>query len=535
MAPITKLNSYINQVIPYAWDDSESWFEFLAKIQAKVNELVVANNDFFSVDVREYIIDKIDSWKIDGTLAAIIQPMINELTGIPYNVMMFGAVADGVENDTLSIQAAIDYAHSKGGGVVSLPIPPLDGFYNVTGTLILKKNVELRGASSYSNLDISHQTRIRHNPTVPGSDLFILDSPPSTLGYLPGVKIANLTVSGNANSNIAFKLHYPTNLTMSNVYILGGFEDGIEIKQGMNCRFEMVNIIHIRQTCLVIKKESTTLTFDSCYFHESNTPVRIESGNLGISFVNQCIFESCMNGLDIHVNNQVVFESPYVEHIPRSNPGVAIFKLGINGADEPSYSKGTCVIIGGDIKGINAALDESSLAFQLDRWASLVVIGGRVMNFYKTIEKTNNTKTVSFVGLFEQQIAIKLLDVAGINVLGSNYLGENTTNKYFHVPPLPQYDTTKYAMLFGPVTPDIGNIGNNVALTCENVHGVAALKIRKGDGRTGMIQTVQFGSTAERPTTGLVMGMMYFDYSLNKPIWVNTTLNGWIDATGETV
>ena len=45
----------------------------------------------------------------------------------------------------------------------------------------------------------------------------------------------------------------------------------------------------------------------------------------------------------------------------------------------------------------------------------------------------------------------------------------------------------------------------------------------------------QSGTTAQRPTSGLWAGRMYFDISLGangKPIWVNKGLTGWVLADG---
>lgn len=43
------------------------------------------------------------------------------------------------------------------------------------------------------------------------------------------------------------------------------------------------------------------------------------------------------------------------------------------------------------------------------------------------------------------------------------------------------------------------------------------------------------GLTSERPTTNLQCGMMFFDRTLNKPIWRNKDNNGWVDAMGTSV
>lgn len=43
------------------------------------------------------------------------------------------------------------------------------------------------------------------------------------------------------------------------------------------------------------------------------------------------------------------------------------------------------------------------------------------------------------------------------------------------------------------------------------------------------------GSTANRPFSTAFVGMMYFDTTLNKPIWRNSANSGWVDATGASV
>lgn len=44
------------------------------------------------------------------------------------------------------------------------------------------------------------------------------------------------------------------------------------------------------------------------------------------------------------------------------------------------------------------------------------------------------------------------------------------------------------------------------------------------------------GPTQSRPSiVGGMRGVMYFDTGLNKPIWVNSNENGWVDAAGKAV
>ena len=43
------------------------------------------------------------------------------------------------------------------------------------------------------------------------------------------------------------------------------------------------------------------------------------------------------------------------------------------------------------------------------------------------------------------------------------------------------------------------------------------------------------GPTSARPATGLATGRMYFDTTLNKPIWRNASNTGWTDYSGAAV
>lgn len=64
------------------------------------------------------------------------------IDGAPVNVLDYGAVGDGIANDTAAIQAAIDYVESIGGGIVFFP----KGEYKCN--VILKSGVTLTSLST---------------------------------------------------------------------------------------------------------------------------------------------------------------------------------------------------------------------------------------------------------------------------------------------------------------------------------------------------------------------------------------------------
>jgi hypothetical protein len=65
------------------------------------------------------------------------------------NVKDFGAVGDGVADDTIAIQSALNYCYSTGGGIVHLP--PTGNAYRITDSLTIDFGVVLQGESTNWN------------------------------------------------------------------------------------------------------------------------------------------------------------------------------------------------------------------------------------------------------------------------------------------------------------------------------------------------------------------------------------------------
>lgn len=112
-------------------------------------------------------------------------------TGLYIDVTEYGAVGNGQEDDTESIQRAIDAAAALDGACVVFPKTPPNGYYKTTAPLLLPSFITLKGVGA-------HQGAPRINNHV--SDVFRQrDS-----NFLKSVTIENLYISAYAGQAFAF-------------------------------------------------------------------------------------------------------------------------------------------------------------------------------------------------------------------------------------------------------------------------------------------------------------------------------------------
>ena len=139
----TKVDSFrfwCQKVLPLVYDDSLSYYELLCKVVDYLNNTIAdvntlgtdvdnlnnafiklqeyVNNYFSSLDVQEEINNKLDEMTKDGTFDKLLAKFI---VGI-INVKAIGAKGDGVNDDTVYFQKAINYNQ-----IIFIP----NGTYNV--------------------------------------------------------------------------------------------------------------------------------------------------------------------------------------------------------------------------------------------------------------------------------------------------------------------------------------------------------------------------------------------------------------------
>jgi hypothetical protein len=105
------------------------------------------------------------------------------------NVKDFGAVGDGVTDDTAAIQAAIDYSNSIGGCIVFLP----EGIYKTSSPIQLKQKVLLNGSGTRSTTIVGNGT---HS---------VISAVGSISNILSSGKLSNLTIRGSSKVNTNVK------------------------------------------------------------------------------------------------------------------------------------------------------------------------------------------------------------------------------------------------------------------------------------------------------------------------------------------
>jgi hypothetical protein len=141
-----------------------------------------------------------------------------------YNVKNYGAVGDGTTDDYTAVMAAINAAHTAGGGIVMFPM----GTYRInsqivmpnlgTGTLYQQNPITLRGMTSQFSGYLDGNSNVRGTVL----DLRYAGSDPKICTYAIGLlTFENLTLTDLGTSSNAFVYTTLTTLRTSNVTIQG--------------------------------------------------------------------------------------------------------------------------------------------------------------------------------------------------------------------------------------------------------------------------------------------------------------------------
>lgn len=146
---IDKFDYWVQKVLPMVYDDSLSYYELLNKVVMKLNEVIDESNKYFEQDLKSFVASVLLDWYKDGTLATIINDevfaeMTENIRRYGSDPKYFGAVGDGVTDDTVPVRQAISYAENNKVKVF------FSGVYAITGEIEVKQPLLLEGTGSGS-------------------------------------------------------------------------------------------------------------------------------------------------------------------------------------------------------------------------------------------------------------------------------------------------------------------------------------------------------------------------------------------------
>lgn len=177
-------------------------------------------NEFISTE----IFHEISKYKLDSDLDLLIKNIFQENTNI--DVRIFGAKGDGLNNDSRSIQSAIDLCEKN--GKVNIP----SGTYLIEDTIHLRSNITLE---LDRNATIITSTKLKNKPIFLGDRVNnVRIRGGKFYGEVSENKFANLTIKFNESSNIVIE----------NINIFK-FQNSIIIKQSNNCKVYKCDIYNI--------------------------------------------------------------------------------------------------------------------------------------------------------------------------------------------------------------------------------------------------------------------------------------------------
>lgn len=261
---------------------------------------------------------------------------------------MYGAIGDGVTDDTEAIQRSIDENKT-----IFFP----EGIYKVTGAIKVYANTHLVGVGSKDSTKVNEGASIiKHEPTTK-QNLFelSLDKFPNT-PYVYDVIIEGLALQGSTMSQVGIYAQLFGRGVIRNV-MAKKFDIGILVETGMTATIDNCVLEGNREYGLLFKNNcyensigTTTTSFvvsntyiGQTYYrdgvgveaYETAVPIRVASYAVTDITFNNCVVESTQKAISLGIGINTVFNNLYIENVPDalgSNSGTS--RVGDNFAIE---------------------------------------------------------------------------------------------------------------------------------------------------------------------------------------------------------
>jgi hypothetical protein len=131
----------------------------------------------------------------------------------------YGAVGNGIADDTKAIQAGIDAVRDAGGGPLIIPA----GTYLISGTLNVHWRVTLQGFGRYVS-------GLKAASAIDGAVLKIYDE-----GYTGHIELIDLGIDGNSLAQHGILLEHTSNNQINGVRIENCVQHGLHVTGGVWC------------------------------------------------------------------------------------------------------------------------------------------------------------------------------------------------------------------------------------------------------------------------------------------------------------
>lgn len=310
---------------------------------------------------------------------------------------MFGAVGNGVTNDTVPFQRAINAA-APNNQQVTIPV----GTYVITNTLTIYNGTNIKGESGFAFFNSygpPESSQISFEPTTL-KKLFTIAQNTNTGGGTPDfwtkIAINGLIIHGNGavNSQYALDLDKVIYSSFSDLTI-DGFQYPIRAYHTIGNKLTNLFLSGTSAAILYAGGSATTDTWDNCTIGYSPIGVQTTGATIGVRFRN-CIFEQLDTyGVNLVKETETMsFIDCYAEDVPYTNVATgAMFRVGFDGTTLSSENHLT--VTGGKYAGRNAGVVGSFL--DTDYSDSVIVGGFNVSRYTNVIKASSNTRVNSII------------------------------------------------------------------------------------------------------------------------------------------
>jgi hypothetical protein len=215
---------------------------------------------------------------------ALTKATFSMIENAPVNVCDFGAVGDGVTDDTAAIQAAVDYAYANGKDVVYPADIP--AFYNVTVNIVCPPGVSHRGLGGYAkikNLNTGGASTMNRAVFLTGNLALQLTELLTVYDcgtVMPGTEVTLTTPGDAANFSVGDQV-----ATMSNAFRL---VIGLKLNEYMHLnRIKAINGAVITLEYPIDVSYAGGLSRLASVSSSLGTPI-----NIPLYFIENCVFEN---------------------------------------------------------------------------------------------------------------------------------------------------------------------------------------------------------------------------------------------------